>query len=269
MNDISEKIAICYTCCGPTYRKSALDKIENTYEDHPNIYYFILTDDKSYFKDVKRQNFIVNELKDFYNEFPYLEKYEAFLESENEEDYATKFIKESYTFPFSTMRFHLKQCEKFNITNVAILCTDSDINFARIDSTFFENKNKIYNAVSVWPKNISENFMTIPVEILRKKGYNVEENIMVFDAAARLFVFESVDKMVEFFNIWNDVIVSIYIEGKMRDFKGGYARNDEYILAPIYNASGITMPDNLDIYVSLFRVKHNSKEERFWAYYGS
>jgi hypothetical protein len=44
--EFDEKIAICYTCCGPTYRKTALEKLNNLHIDNPNLYYFIITDDK-------------------------------------------------------------------------------------------------------------------------------------------------------------------------------------------------------------------------------
>ena len=57
---MEEKIAICYTCCGPTYRKTAKEKLINLHEDNPNIYYFIITDDKNYFKDIQRKNLVVN-----------------------------------------------------------------------------------------------------------------------------------------------------------------------------------------------------------------
>ena len=126
--DFNEKIAICYTCCGPTYRKTALEKLNNLHIDNPNLYYFVLTDDKSYFNGVTRQNFIVNELKDFYPEYPELETYEPFLESTSKEDYAEKFLAQNYKFPFSTNRFHFKQAKEFGVHNIAMLGTDTDIN---------------------------------------------------------------------------------------------------------------------------------------------
>jgi len=66
--DLNEKIAICFTCCGPTYRQTAYEKLENYYFDNDNIYYCILTDDRNYFNGLKRKNLIVNELKDFYED---------------------------------------------------------------------------------------------------------------------------------------------------------------------------------------------------------
>ena len=98
---IQEPLVIGYTCCGPTYRKSVYDKIKDYYFDDDNLYYCILTDDKSYFSDLTRKNLIVNELKDFYSEFPDLEKNEYFLESTNEQEYADNFIQTNYLFPFS------------------------------------------------------------------------------------------------------------------------------------------------------------------------
>jgi hypothetical protein len=263
--NLNEKLAVCYTCCGPTYRETALHKLNHLHFDHPNIYYFVLTDNKEYFKDVKRSNFVVNELKDFYEEYPELELYEPFLESTSIDDYADKFIKQNYKFPFSTNRFHFMQAEKFGICNIAMLGTDTDLNLSIVND-FLEPKNTLYNAVSRWYKNISEESMLHVVNILREK-YNlpVEDNVMVFDAAAKFFIFDNVDIMKEFFKIWNDVMFILYREDKIKDFGGWYAVNDEYILAPIYNALKIEGPRN-DNYVALFDVQHNPAKERFWLY---
>jgi len=50
----------------------------------------------------------------------------------------------------------------------------------------------------------------------------------------------------------------------MKHFRGSYVINDEYILAPIYNSLSMEHKFNH----ALFDVKHNAKEERFWANYG-
>lgn len=262
---INEKLAICYTCCGPTYRKTALEKLNNLHVDHPNLYYFVITDDKSYFKNITRQNFIINELKDFYPEYPELEIYEPFLESISVDDYAEKFIKQNYKFPFSTNRFHFKQAREYNIHNIAMLGTDTDLNLSIVNN-FLNPKNTLYNAISRWYKNISEESMMHVVNILKEKyNLHVNDEVMVFDAAAKFFIFDSVEKMDQFFSIWNDVMFTLYRENKIKDFGGWYAVNDEYILAPIYDALHIDGPRD-DNYVRLFDVKHNPAEERFWLY---
>ena len=261
----NEKIAICYTCCGPTYRKTALEKLKNLHIDDPNLYYFIITDDKSYFEGITRQNLIINEIEDFYPEFPEIEINEPFLKSTSIEDYAEKFISQQYKFPFSTNRFHFKQAREYGIRNIAMLGTDTDLNL-NIVNNFLNPKNTLYNAVSRWYKNVSEENMMCVVDILKEK-YNlpVKDEVMVFDAAAKFFIFDSVEKMDQFFNIWNDIMSILYKENKIKDFGGWYAVNDEYILAPIYDALNIEGPKT-DDYVNLFNVKHNPAEERFWLY---
>lgn len=262
MVNFNEKLAICYTCCGPTYRKTALHKLNNLHFDDPNLYYFIITDDKSYFKDVNRKNLLVNELRDFYTEYPELEVYESFLESTDTNDYAKKFVALNYKFPFSTNRLHFKQAELFNICNVAMLATDTDIDLAAINPCFNE-KNKLFNSVTMWPEEITQQNMMAVVNILQNKyKLKVEDIVMVFDAAAKFFVFESVKKMQEFFNVWNDIMFTLYRSNEIVNFAGGYARNDEYILAPIYNALNIRKPDT---YIRLFTPQHNPSVERFWA----
>jgi hypothetical protein len=266
MNNINEKIAICYVCCGPTYRETAKYKLENIHIDNPNLYYFIITDDKNYFNGINRVNLIVKELKDFYNEYPDLEKYEYFLESKNAEDYANKFITNEYKFPFSTYRFHLLLASQYNIQNIALLGTDTDLNLSLIDNEFLSQKNKIYNAVSRWLKNISEENMTLIADILYEKyNLSVDDELMIFDAAGRFFVFDSNEKLLELFNVWNDIMFTLYKNDTQKYFGGWYARNDEYILAPIYNALKINY-DKHDNFHNLFIVNHNPSKERFWMY---
>ena len=37
---IKDKLAICYTCFGETFRESTIDKLQNSYTDDENLYYF-------------------------------------------------------------------------------------------------------------------------------------------------------------------------------------------------------------------------------------
>lgn len=271
---LEEKIAVCYTCCGPTYRESAKRQLINKYFDDDNIYYCILTDDKSYFDDVERKNLVVNELKDFYKDFPDLEKNEAFLESNSKEDYAIKFVDNNYLFPFSTYRFNLLQAANLGISNIALLCTDTHINFKPepewengsdwgFKNDIFKNKNSIYNAVSRWPSPITERNMRLISDIL-KKDFNLiaDDIVTVVDAAARLFIFENTKQVTEFFNLWNSVIEKLYSTKKMYVFEGSYVINDEYILAPLYNTSKFTISPDI---FRIFTVNHDQTNERFWA----
>lgn len=265
MIKFDQKLAICYTCCGPTYRKTALHKLQNVYIDHPNLYYFILTDDKSYFKDVKRDNLVINELKDFYNDFPNLEKYEWFLESLDEKDYAEKFIKLNYKFPYSTMRFHIQQVKPYDIPNIAFLSTDTTIELNTLDDTYFNEKNIVYNTQTQWMVSSNEEKMKEVVNLLyREYKFKTSEDIMVFDGAARLYVFENFAKMETFFDIWNNVIKLFFEEDRMKIFLGWYAINDEYIISCICDVLGIKRTSNPEKTNGFLITNHNSKEERFW-----
>jgi len=271
---LEEKIAVCYTCCGPTYRESAKRQLINKYFDDDNIYYCILTDDKSYFDGIKIKNLVVNELKDFYKDFPDLEKNEAFLESNSKEDYAIKFVDNNYLFPFSTYRFNLLQAANLGISNIALLCTDTYINFKPepewesgsnwgFKNDIFKNKNSIYNAVSRWSLPITEHNIGLISDIL-KKDFNLttDDTVTIVDAAARLFIFENTKQVTEFFNLWNGVIEKLYSTKKISAFKGSYVIHDEYILAPLYNIFKFTISPDI---FRIFTVKHDQTNERFWA----
>ena len=260
---MNNKIAICYTCCGPTYRKTAREKLLNLYADNDDIYYFVITDDVTSFADIKRKNLYVYNLKYFYAESPHLEKYEYFLESDDIADYATKFIDQHYKFPFSTNRLHLILAKKHNITNVALLGTDTDLNIGKFQQ-IEERDNKIYNAISRWDVDITTNNVEIIVGMLKSKyNLSVDKEIRVFDAAGKVFCFKSIDFMMYFLNIWDDVIKTLYITGEIWNFAGSYAVNNEYILAPIYNAIGIRGVAS-DIGRRIFDVNHMPEVERFW-----
>jgi len=264
-----EKIAVCYTCCGPTYRKSTLDKINNFYFDDPNIFYFVMTDDKKYFEGVNRKNFFVNELKDFYIEFPELKLNESYMESDSVEDYGRKFVELNYKFPYSTSRFHLRQLKDFNITHIAILDCDTTINLPLASEILDSNKkNLLYNAVSVWLLDVDyvdpcQQNMMPTVKILNNKyNMHVDKTVFVYDAAARFFIFENSQQVNSFFEVWNDVISTLYQTGEIKSYFQSYVVMDVNILAPIYNAFNLKRAESPCL---LFDVKHNSKEERFWA----
>ena len=259
----NEKVAICYTCCGPTYRESAREKLINTHYDDDNIYYFVITDDKEYFEGIERKNLVVNELKDFYGEYPEIEKNEWFLESESAEDYGKKFNELNYRFPFSTNRFHFKQVEPYGITNVVMIATDTDFVFSNLNNNL-EPKNNLINAVTRWKERTSEHNMHYVVDILKEEfNLDVEEELWIYDGAAKFFIFDNIEIMMRLFEIWTKTMKILHEKNIIKKYQGSYAVNDEYILAPILNALGIVW-FNKGSYPILFQVNHNPKKERFW-----
>lgn len=262
---IKEKLAICYSCSGESYRESAVRQLTEHYFDDDNLFYFIITDDKSYFKDIKRKNLVVNELKDFYPDFPLLEKYEALLEASDKNDYAEKFIRSAYLYSFSLMRFHLLQAYRNQISNVAIMCTDTNINFNTLNNDLLGEKNTIYNAVSEWDADIKgSNMELIKNYLVEKHNIVPEEKVRVLDAAGRFFLFSDLEIMHKFFDTWNDVILYLYENNYIRIYAGSYVYHDEYILAPIYNVFGLTKRD-FHSTSRIFNVNHNQIQERFWV----
>jgi hypothetical protein len=261
----NEKIAIGYFCAGESYRESAKKQLENNYFDDSNIYYLIITDNKEYFNNTKRKNLIVNELKDFYKEFPEIEKYEKLIDSTDKSDYAKKFVENNYRFSFSLMRFHLYQAYKLGISNVSLTCTDTNIDFNVFNNNMLNSKNHMFNAISEWDKDISENNMRYVVSRLKEK-YNLypDQIVRVLDAAARFFIFESVEYMKEFFNVWNDIIIYLFENNLMHHYKGSYVYNDEYILAPLYNVFNLNKK-YLHSIPKIYDVNHNQIQERFWS----
>lgn len=263
MENNEEKIAICYSCCGPTFRESTLDKITNIYEDRENLYYFILTDNKDYFSSVKRKNFYVNEPKDFFDEYPLLEKNEPLIYADSKDEYAKIFLETRYTWSFSLMRLHLLQALEKEISNVMMLCTDTHIHLDMLDH-FPEGKDRIFNAVSEWDVQKTEHGADIISDYLLKKyNYTVSETIRVLDAAARYFRFSSLEKMEKFFVVWNDTIEYLYETKLINRFKGSYNVNDEYILAPIYDMFKLNWYSRHAGY-PIFEVNHDIGKERFW-----
>jgi hypothetical protein len=267
MINFTEKLCVAYTCCGPTYRKSAIERLTKDCFSHPNLYYSILTDDKSYFEDIKLDNFVVHELKDYYNDYPNLEKNEAFLESTSEKDYGEKFIKQDYKFSFSTYRFHLIEAKKFGVCNVALLSTDSKLNFDLITDELFEDKNSIEPLLSGYRlRDSNEETRKDTVEIVQRK-YNLTANdkIKEYDSAARIFIFQDMEFMEMFFNMWDDVVNTLYLEEKIWVSRGTYVIHDEHLLSVILDAIGIH-PQKITTGGHLFHYYEISQIERFWTY---
>lgn len=264
-----EKVAICYSCSGESYRESALRQIRDNYFDDENLHYFIITDDKSYFDGLERKNLVINELSDFYEEFPLVEKYEALLNSKNKSDYASQFVEKQYRYSFSLMRFHLLQAYRAGINNVCMMCTDTRIDFNIFNDSFFDIKNTIYNAVSEWDSDLSQKELYLVSDRL-KNEHNLESdyNIRVLDAAGRFFVLDSLETLKKLFDVWNDVITYLFDNNHMRHFIGSYVWHDEYILAPVYNVFGLNKRE-VHCTSRMFDVKHNQLHERFWSLGGS
>lgn len=265
---LTEKIALCYTACGPTFRASAIKKITENYYDHPNLYFFVITDNKEAFKDVKRQNLFVNELKDFYTQFPEIKDYEYILEcNDDPQEYGKRFMETGYRFSFPAMRFHLLQAMEHNLLNVAIMCTDTYLQFKWFtDDYFLKKRNVLFNAMSKWPKTHTA-YTPEPVEQLIRREYNLstKENYMVMDEAARLYIFEDKNALLDLFDVWDHVITTLFKEGSMHKYyMGGYVFHDETILGAVYSAIGFGEGDLCESAHWTWNVTHNAKVERFW-----
>ena len=259
-----EKIAICYICSGESYRENVLQKLNENYYNDSNLYYFILTDDKSFFKDVQLDNFIVSELKDFYDEFPDIKEYEYLLEASNKSEYAEKFIESNYKFPISIMRFLLLQAYRADIKNILLIVADTFFRLEKFTNDYFKIKNTVYNAISEWDANLEDNNMPIIADILKEKFDLIPDStVRVLDACARLFVFETLEDAKKLFDIWNDVVITLFKTKQMHHFQGSYANNDEFILAPIYNVLGLNKQHQHAGH-GIFDAINNSAKDRFW-----
>jgi len=277
---LRERILIGAVACGPTYRESAYKQLNDYYFDDDNVYYYVLTDDKGFFDSLQRKNLVVKQLEEYYSIFPEIEKHETFLKSTSAEDYATKFLETGWKFPFSTYRFILHHAIELEITNVALMCTDA---FVRLDTmstvnNFFDRKNRLYCAVSLWDEYIWNGNIT---EVLRRLQF--EHNLImnstvmrVYDQAGRIIIARDLDQLKKLFEIWHDVTVHLWKHNFQRLFYGPYVVHDEYILAPIYHVLGINKdpepPEQEGYWINcagqLITVKHNALRERFFSVIG-
>lgn len=259
----SEKIAVCYTVAGPTYKATALQKLRDR-PKHDLIQYFLITDDRQYFSEIQSDDILIKELSEFYGEYPEIKPYEYFLTTSDLKEYGDTFLNKHYAFPFSAMRFHLKLAEQMNITNVALMATDSELFLNKITDELLSDKNKLYNAVSLWqledhdiPK------INIIAEVI-KDIWNVDlpKTFMVYDEAARFYVFENIEFMNKFFSMWHELIVQMFERNKMKHFHGTFMYNEELMLAAIYAILGIT---HVEPWIGLFDVLHDLEKERPWT----
>ncbi len=264
-SNFKEKIAICYACSGESYRESVIKRLTRDYYSDENLYYYIITDNKEYFKDVKLDNLQVFELKDFYEEFPEIPPYEFLIEAKDKNEYAEKFVSMgSYRYPMSILRFLFLQAYKDGITNIALLNTDTKFLIDKIHDSIFDTKNRVYNAVSQWDDYIWNNSMHFIAKRLHKKHNLIPDQIIrILDACARFFIFDNLENTKKFFDVWHDIIMYVYQNDLMKNFEGWYAKNEEYIIGPIYNVFGLSK-EKSQAESGLFNVWNNPNKERFW-----
>jgi hypothetical protein len=248
---LNEKVAIGYVCSGETFREITLYQLENNCIDDENIYYLIITDKKEYFDQCTRKNLIVNELKEFYSEYPEVELYERFIEADRADEYYNKLLNNGTKFSFSIYRFHLIQAQRLGITNVAMLCVDTCLDYKGLSkhdafysalNSMFIDRGKLYNAVAIYgtTKNHSPQ-LEITWRVLKEKyGYETEDEIVPTpDAAGRLFIFESEEQMMNLFRIWNEMVIHLHQTREIIYYDGSRVINDEFLLGPIYHMVGI------------------------------
>lgn len=266
--NFTKDIAICYIACGPTFRETLLKNMKELYPDKDNLHYFILTDNKEYFKELEHKNLCIKDLEDYYKEFPEISNYEKILKTDDKNQYAKMFIDTEYRFPFSIMRFLLLEAYRAGIKDVVLLCTDTLLVLDNVIEGYFYDKKTIRNAVSLWYDYIWNNGMHLIATYLQYKHNLIcDQKILVQDACARWFSFENLEQVKEFFDLWNDVITELNRSTQINRFVGSYVVNDEYILAPIYNAFGFNK-DGIDLIGPIYLVNPDPKE-RFWRVYGN
>lgn len=257
-----EKIAICYTAIGESYRESVVKRINESGYRGENYAYIILTDNVGYFEGKFNKFVTIYDVNKVMKH-----KEEIILSSVDKNDYAEQFSSTNYLFPFSIYRFLLIAAWGMDIKNVCIMCTDTKIDESVFDlSLLGERKNYVYNAVSEWDAMGSEHSMGVVWDALRVIcGYEFDKrnSVRVLDHAARLFVFEYLSDLRNFFVHWDKLIKYLYDTNNMHHFNGSYVINDEYILAPLYKMYGLT-DNRLHNPPRIFQVNHNIAEERFW-----
>lgn len=261
----NHKIAICYTCAGETYKSSALTKLNEYYFDHPNLYYYIITDDVKYFEKCSRINLKVSSLKEFQDKYPQFSQYEYFLESNNIGEYAEKYVNTDYKFPFSLFRYNILQAIEDGIYNISMLGTDSHLTAENITEDMFKD-NTLYYLISRWEERKNDPRIEAVVDYFKEKiGYTPnKESIMVYDEACRLYILGSREKALKLFNLWDEVLYHLYETGKMQElYRGWYIMHDEWILAVIYDIMGIEGAGDGDSW-RVMDVKHVPEQERFW-----
>jgi len=245
---VENKIAVCYTCTTRILREITLWQLTNKWFDNDNVYYFIITDDKSTFENCDRKNLTVNTVDEF-------------------EVHPIEQLNSGHPHSFSLMRFHLQQIKPYNITSFGLFCCDTIIREGHyFDSSTFS---KVINGISSTPyltfvhcgvgeigaqtgiirhSDVNEDYQQTYLDSLKflKSAYNWEpktEYILIFDGAARFFNFKETNEVDLFFEIWDYLIHEHYKDLELIK-KGGNIVNDEYILSPLYDMMGLKWDNN-------------------------
>lgn len=271
MKSLLSDIAICMCCCGPTYRKSALEKLNNLYYSDPKIHYFIITDDKSFFNSCKIKNLTVNSLEELQDD-PQLESYEFYLKSNSIEDYAKKFNDTKYKYPFFSNRFHFLQILKYKKCKINLVfhaCTDAYIDIPTLilnESKITRETDTIGCILSQVDDYVSEDSRMIFFSQLLHSTFNLQtkDKVTKYDGAARFFMFSSHAKMKNFLEIYNQIIKLTFLSNNIKHLWCRYAYTDVPVLATVANSIGLYRFSNHDFSNRLMRVKHVPTIDRFF-----
>lgn len=258
-------------CCGPTYRQSALDKLNNLYYSDPKIHYFIITDDKNFFNTCKIKNLTVNSLEELQGD-PELENYEFYLKSNSSEDYSQKFNNTKYKYPFFSNRFHFLQVLKYKKCKINLVfhaCTDAYIDmptFILNESKITEETDTIGCIVGQEDAHVSQDPRMIFFSELLNSTFSLQtrNKVTKYDGAARFFMFSSHVKMSYFFEIYNEIIKLTFLSNNIEHLWCPYAHTDVPVLATVANSIGLYRFSDHNLSSRLMKVKHVPTIERFF-----
>lgn len=268
----NNKALIVFTAIGPTFRKRAINNIQN----YCILKYFdilVLTDIIEDFDIVKRDNLFIKNIVSLRGDWTY--EYEKMpTPTKDVAAYANEIRATGFRYPFSAQRhcFNFENIEKYK----GILVLDCDIQIDYNDITITELYNYLdsikvntvtgHNMYDYTNNNIVKNATIEYSKILNLPVYNLNDSYLLNDGPVRIYKFVDKQSIQQFLNVYNFIVKEAYEKKDLHLISGSWNTLAEPILAIVYKLLNIKVVCRDSIYGCGNNTLNcrTFPEDRFW-----
>lgn len=265
---------LIYWAFGPSHKDRMISSIKN----FTALKYFdilILSDNDEYFK-IDYPNVVVRDIKKYMNLYPEMNEYEVLpKETVDYSGYVRDLVdirNSQIRFPCNLQRYGLLYENINNYQNVIIcdcdmLPTHDEEQIKKFED-FFKNEVEVDTVCSTMALYEWNNDETL--ELLKKYATELNKNIVNeypiigFDSLFKIFKFSGPEKIKEFFEVWNYIVIDTY-KNQNHLLQGSWNILPEVILGVVYKLIGLKVCTDSKYYNHLSEFRNFTyPEDRYW-----
>jgi hypothetical protein len=268
-------ILLTYWPIGPTFK----DRVKSNLKMFDSYKFFdvlILTDDPEYFSDINYPNVNIIDLNYYRNIHP---EFNEFVHIPEEKKDSSLYKQQFYDlislrkrFSINVQRFSLlyENIDKYD----AISILDCDMVPVYTEQEFTDFQHYVKNIMPVNSISTNRSYYTWNTEqnllLLDRYSKELNKNIDInypiegCDGLFKLYKFENSDKIKEFFNTWNYILLDSF-KNQIHLVGGSWNILIEEVLAIVYKLLNIRMNIENEHYIGVGGIKsYNFPEDRYW-----